>query len=122
MTLLYEAALLATIAVVGWIVLDIATDPLRRRRLEAVGALALSALVWAAGELLLQHADSGEERIAVRRLLFAGVCSLPAAWVWSALVAARPHERYTRRLFALLLVPGALAWSCLFWDRGGRFI
>ena len=122
MTLLYEAALLATIAVVGWIVLDIAIDPLRRRRLEAVGALALSALVWAAGELLLHHASSGEERIAVRRLLFAGVCSLPAAWVWSALVAARPHERQTRRLFAALLVPGALVWSCLFWDRSGWFI
>jgi signal transduction histidine kinase len=122
MMLLYEVALLATIAVVGWIVLDIATDPLRRRRLEAVGALALAALVWAAGELLLQHADTGAERIAVRRLLFAGVCALPAAWVWSALAVARPHERYARSSFALLLVPGALAWSTLFWDRSGWFV
>jgi signal transduction histidine kinase len=122
MNLLYEAALLTTIAVVGWIVLDVASDPRRRRRLTPVGVLALSALLWAAGELLLQHAATGDQRIAVRRLLFAGVCALPAAWVWSAFAAARPFERRPAWLFPLLLAPGLFVWSCLFWDRSGLFI
>ena len=122
MMLLYEAALLATIAVVGWIVLDIASDPFRRRRLAAVGALALSALAWSAGELLVQDAASGAERILARRLLFAGVCSLPAAWLWSAFLAARPTAPPRRRLLVSLALPGALVYSCLFWDRGGLFL
>ena len=123
MSALYEAALLGTIAVVGWIVLDVMSDPVRRRRLESVGVLALAALAWAAGELLIRHADDPSEILAIRRVLFAGVCALPAAWVWSARAAAEPHDaRRSRRLFALLVVPGLLAYSCLFWDRGGRFI
>jgi signal transduction histidine kinase len=122
-SVLYEAALLGTIAVVGWIVLDVMSDPVRRRRLESIGVLAISALAWASGELLLQHASGPSERIAIRRVLFAGVCSLPAAWVWCARSAAEPHATWnSRRIFALLLVPGLLAWSCLFWDRGGLFM
>ena len=34
-----------------------------------------------------------------------------------------PHATaHSRRLFWLLVLPGLLAWSCLFWDRGGRFL
>jgi signal transduction histidine kinase len=122
-SVLYEAALLGTIAVVGWIVLDVLSDPVRRRRLESVGVLALSALAWASGELLLQHATGPENRIAIRRVLFAGVCTLPAAWVWCARAAAHPHETWGgRRFFAVFALPGLLAWSCLFWDRSGLFI
>jgi signal transduction histidine kinase len=120
--LLYEGALLGTIAVVGWIVLEIASDPFRRRRLASVGVLAFSALIWSAGEMLLQHADSPADRILARRVLFAGVCSLPAAWVWSSLLAARTAAPPARRLLMLLVLPGALAYSCLFWDRTGLLI
>jgi len=122
MALLYEGALLCAIAVLGWMVFDIATDPLRRQRLAPVGTLALSALVWSAGELLVQHAASPAERILARRVLFAGVCSLPAAWVWSACLAARPDAPPGPRLFLLLGLPGAFVYSCLFWDRGGLFL
>jgi signal transduction histidine kinase len=122
-SVLYEAALLGTIAVVGWIVLDVMSDPVRRRRLESVGVLALSALAWAAGELLLRHASEPSEVITIRRVLFAGVCTLPAAFVWSARAAAEPHATaHARRLFALLVVPGLLAYSCLYWDRAGHFL
>lgn len=123
MSLIFDGALLCTIALAGWIALDIGIDPVRRRRLAPVGWLALAVLCWAAGELLIQHASSPSERIWVRRLLFAGVCFLPAAWLWSALVAARPEEtrRAGPRLVALLL-PGALVYSCLFWDREGWFL
>src|SRR5262245_45952124 len=122
MSLLYEAALLGTVAIVGWIVLDVAADATRRKRLGAVAALAFSVLLWSAGELLLWLVSSPEERIIVRRVLFAGVCALPAAWVWSTLVAARPHEPPSGKLFAALLAPGVIAWSFLFWDRSGLFL
>jgi signal transduction histidine kinase len=120
--LLYDGALLATIAVVGWVVLDIASDPLRRRRLASVGVLGLAALVWAAGELLVQHATSADERLLARRVLFAGVAVLPTAWVWSALHAAPLAAPPTRRFLLLLALPGAAAYSCLFWDRAGLFL
>jgi signal transduction histidine kinase len=120
--LLYEGALLGTIAVLGWIVLEIASDPFRRRRLASVGVLALSALIWSAGEMLIQHAASPAERVLARRVLFAGVCSLPTAWVWSALLAARVGASPARRLLVLLALPGAFVYSCLFWERGGLLI
>lgn len=119
MLLLYQAALLAAVAVNGWIVLDVAIEARRRRRLAPVAVLAGAALLWAAGELLLHQAATPEQRIAVRRLLFAGVCTLPAAWVWSALVAARPLSPRPRWLFPVLLAPGLAAWSFFFWDESG---
>ncbi len=122
MAVLLDGALLATVAVVGWMVLDIASDAVRRRRLAAVGALALAALAWASGELLVQHAASPEERLLARRVLFVGVCMLPAAWVWSALAAGGIEPGRGRRWFALLVLPGILTWSCLFWDRQGLFL
>jgi signal transduction histidine kinase len=111
----YEAALLATLAILGWVALDVLLDPARRRRLGCVAALSLAALVWTAGTVLLLHARTPDEVIAARRLLFAGVSTLPAAWVWCALVAARPHAlRRARRAFAALVAPGLAVWACLF--------
>jgi signal transduction histidine kinase len=121
--LLPDLALIATLVVVGWGTLDIAVDRVRRRRLEALGVLGAAAGVWIAGELLLQNAASPAERLFARRILFAGVCVVPPAWLWSALVAPRLHEtRRYRRLFGVLLLPGAFFWSCLFWDQRGWFI
>jgi signal transduction histidine kinase len=121
--LLYDGALLATIAVVGWVILDIASDPHRRRRFASVGVLGLAALIWAVGELLVQDAASPQERLLARRVLFAGVALLPWAWVWSALVAVPPRAPSSGRLLVVLLaLPGAAAYSCLFWDRDGLFL
>src|SRR4030095_746747 len=122
MASLVEAALLATVAAVGWMGLDIASDPVRRRRLACVGALAFAALAWASGELLVQHAASPAERLLARRLLFAGVCLLPAAWVLSGLAAAGAETARARRVAALLLLPGGFTWSCLFCEHQGLFL
>jgi signal transduction histidine kinase len=122
MALLFDGALLATVAAVGWIVIDVASDPARRRRLACVGALAVAALLWVSGELLVHHSASPVERLWARRVLFLGVCMLPPAWVWSVRVAAGVDAARARRSAALLALPGALAWSCLFWDRSGLFL
>ena len=116
----YEMALLSTVAITAWIALDVGLDRPRRRRLQCVVALAAAALAWAAGELLLRHATSPAEVIASRRILFAGICSLPAAWVWSAWIAARPDAATrARRVSLALLAPCLLAYSCLYLAPGG---
>ncbi len=121
--MLYEIALLATIGFVSWIALDVGLDGPRRRRLQCVLALSLAALAWSAGELLLRHASAPSEVIGARRILFAGICTLPAAWVWCALVAARPDaDAFARRLFGALLVPGLVAYACLYVAPGGLFV
>jgi two-component system NtrC family sensor kinase len=112
---LYQVAVLTTIAIVGWCALDVWLDPARRRRLACVGVLSVAAFLWSAGTLLLIHAGSPAELLAARRLLFAGVCLLPAAWVWCALVAAYPHApALQRRRFYALLAPGLAVYACLY--------
>jgi signal transduction histidine kinase len=111
----YQLALLATIAIVGWCAFDVWLDPARRRRLACVGTLSVAAFAWSAGTLLLLHADSPGAVLAARRVLLSGVCLLPAAWVWCALVAAHPHApTRQRRRFLALLVPGAAVYACLY--------
>ena len=98
-------------------------DPVRRRRLPCVLALSASALLWAAGELLKRHAQVPSEILISRRILFAGVCSLPAAWVWCAAIIRRPDAPVAaRRIFLALLAPGLAAYSCLYFAPGGAFI
>ncbi len=112
---LFDLALLATIAIVGWCALDVWLDPARRRRLACVGTLSVAAFAWSAGTLLLVHADTPAAVLAARRVLFAGVCLLPAAWVWCALVAAHPHAlAQQRRRFLAMLMPGLAVYACLY--------
>jgi signal transduction histidine kinase len=119
----YELALLATIAVVAWIALDVANDAGRRHRFQSVLVLALSALVWASGELLLHHAQSPDAVLAARRVLFLGVCALPAAWVWSALTVASPDSvARPRRIFFALWAPSLAAYAGLYLAPGGVFV
>ena len=115
MVLLYDAALLATIALTGWCTFDILFDPLRRRLLGCVAWLCTSAILWTAGTLLLLDAHTPSEVLAGRRILFAGVCTLPATWVWCAVLAAYPDARGTaRRVFLALLLPGIAAYAGLY--------
>jgi signal transduction histidine kinase len=120
----YEATLLVAMALAGWCALDVLFDPLRRRRLACVGVLALSAFAWTAGTLLLLHARSPDSVLLARRILFAGVCVLPAAWVWCALAARRRPEtdRMAGRAFLALLVPGLATYALLFTAPSGAFV
>jgi signal transduction histidine kinase len=121
--MIYEIALLVSVALVAWMALDVAFDPLRRRRLSCVLALSIAGLLWAAGELLRRHAHAPPDIILARRILFAGVCSLPAAWVWCALIARRPDAFVAaRRIFFAMLAPGLVAYSCLYLAPGGAFV
>jgi len=107
----------------AWIAVDIATDASRRRRLCCVVVFALSALAWSAGELLLRHAATPAEVLVARRILFAGVCTLPAAWVWSALTAALPNAvARPRRIFLGLFLVSMVPYAFLYLAPGGEFI
>ncbi|HMD59888.1 MAG TPA: histidine kinase N-terminal 7TM domain-containing protein, partial [Opitutaceae bacterium] len=104
--MLYDASLVMVIGLTAWIAADIFVDRTRRRRLWCVVVLAMSAFAWSAGELMVRHSATPPEVLAWRRILFAGVCTLPAAWVWSALTAAYPNAvAWPRRIFFLLLLP-----------------
>jgi signal transduction histidine kinase len=132
MPVLYEIALLATVGAVVWIALDVGLDPARRRRFGCVLVLALSAFAWTSGELLLHQAGSPGAIAAARRFLFAGVCTFPAAWVWTSWVAARPQQAARAHwTFLALWVPSLVAyfapgnlfldWSAMPAQRGAFF-
>jgi two-component system, NtrC family, sensor kinase len=121
MSLGYELVLLLTIALVGWCALDVLADSTRRRRLASLAVLALTALAWTGGTLLVLHAQTPEQLLAARRICFAGVCALPPAWVWCVLEGTRPQAR-PLRVFAWLMVPAVLAYSGLFFAPGGAFV
>jgi signal transduction histidine kinase len=120
--MVYDASLLIVVGLTAWIAADILADRARRKRLGCVVVLALAALCWSAGELMVRHATTPAEVLAWRRVLFAGVCTLPAAWVWSALTAAHPGAVVaSRRIFFLLLLPSIAFYACLY-VAPGRFV
>jgi signal transduction histidine kinase len=122
-SLAYEFALLATIALVGWCALDVLFDATRRRRLACVAVLASAALAWAAGTLLQLSAATPAEVLTARRICFAGIALLPPAWVWCALHGSRLDGRPgARRLFGLLLVPSLAAYAFLFVAPNAAFV
>ncbi|HYB12770.1 MAG TPA: ATP-binding protein [Myxococcota bacterium] len=121
MPLIYDAALLGVIGLSAWIGADIAVVRTRRRRLWCVVVLALAAFPWASGELLVRHATTPGDVLAARRILFAGVCALPAAWVWSALTAAYPNAVWPKRIFFLLLLVSMVPYATLYVAPGGVF-
>src|SRR5215472_15652913 len=118
--MIYDATLLIVIGLTAWIAMDIVLDRVRRKRLGCVVLLAMAAFCWAAGELMVRHANTPAQVLAWRRILFAGVCTLPAAWVWSALAAAHPEApARSRKVFFLLLVPSMIFYSSLYVAPGG---
>ncbi len=70
--MIYDLALVGTVGVCGWIALDILVATAWRHRIASVATLAAAALCWAAGELLVRHAEAASDVIAARRLLFLG--------------------------------------------------
>ena len=65
--MLYELGLVVTIAICGWIALDLLASTGWRRGSLAVGCMAASAGVWAAGDLLIRTANGPAEQLAALR-------------------------------------------------------
>lgn len=120
--MLYDLALVGTVGVCGWIALDLLVAAAWRHRIASVATLAAAALCWAAGELLVRHAEAASDVVAARRLLFLGVCALGPAWLWSALEARSPEWTRRRRwvLGAVALLSLA-SYSALYWDPATLF-
>jgi signal transduction histidine kinase len=120
---LYELGLVATIAICGWIALDLLTSKGWQRRALAVACLAAFGAVWAAGDLLVRAASDEAERLFALRLNYLGVAVVPLSLLAVAAQAARP--RWWRKA-PWVLGAGALlpffGFSCLFWDGGHLFV
>jgi len=120
---LYELGLVVTIAICGWIALDLLASTGWRRGSLAVGCMAASAGVWAAGDLLIRTASGPVEQLAALRVNYLGICVLPLSYLAAAAQAARPRWwRHVRLVFAIAALPALLTYSCLFWDSAQWFV
>jgi signal transduction histidine kinase len=118
----YELGLIATVAISGWITLDLAFAPRSRRPSLALAGLALAGGLWAAGDLLLLRALDPAAHLFARRVVYLGVCALPICWLATSLEAARPEWSIRAgRWLMLLALPSAVFYSCLYWDSGAWF-
>ena len=121
--MLYDLGLAATVAICGWIALDLTTSSGWRRRLLAVVALAASVALWATGDLLIPRASSPADLRFARRLDYLGICALPLSFLVLAAQSARPRWwRHARRAIALAALPSLLVYSCLFWNSEAWFV
>jgi signal transduction histidine kinase len=119
----YELGLLGTIVVGLWIAVDVGSACGDRGKRLGLVLLGAAGTIWAAGQFALDQAIRPAEIVLARRVLFAGACGLPIAWLASAAQAAR--AAWLVRFPWLLLVaalPLAFAYSCLYWDSQGRFV
>jgi signal transduction histidine kinase len=119
---LYELGLVATIAICGWIALDLLTAQNWRRGV-AVACLAAFAISWAAGDLLIRSAASEAERLLALRLNYLGVATVPLSLLAVAAQAARP--RWWRRAPLAMVLAAILplfSFSFLFWESGAWFV
>jgi len=121
--MLYDLGLVATVAICGWLALDLLASTGWRRRAFSVVLLALACGLWATGDLLLSRtATMDEVRFAIR-VNYLGICLLPIAWIAVAAQAARPAWwRHARWVLGAVALPQAFFYSCLFWDEGAWFI
>lgn len=120
--MLYDVGLLFTVAVTGWLVLDLVLAPGPRAGTRPLGALGLCGGFWAAGELLAQHSPDPESRMLARRILYLGACFIGVAWLWLGLQASRALERAgVGGWLVLAAVPPVLFYSGLYWDDPARW-
>ena len=121
--MLYDLGLAATVAICGWIALDLLTSTGWRRRSLAVVAMAAAVAVWATGDLLIGRARTPAEVLLARRVDYLGICALPLSFLALAAQSAQPRWwRHARAVIPLVALPSLLVFSCLFWDDGTRFV
>src|SRR5690606_16402558 len=121
--MLYDLGLVATVAICGWLALDLLTATGWRRRALSVVLLAAACGLWATGDLMLSRAGTAGEVTFSIRVNYLGICLLPVAWIAVAAQAARPRWwRHAGWVLGALSLPPAFVYSALFWDPGGLFI
>lgn len=121
--MLYDLALLCTVGIGLWIILDLLRGVSRSVELVQLLGFSVTASLWAGGELVIQLGQEASDFLFGRRILYAGACFLPLFWLWIAARAA--GARWVRRapwLLVLGAVPPALFYSCLYWDTRGGFV
>src|SRR5262249_31017136 len=115
--------LAATVAICGWIALDLLTSTGWRRRSLAVAAVALAIGLWAAGDLLVTRASTPGDRLFARRIDYLGICALPLSFLTLAAQSANPPWwRHAQRVIPLAALPSLFVFSCLFWDSEAWFV
>lgn len=121
--MLYDLGLVATVAICGWLALDLLTATGWRRRAISVALLAIACGLWATGDLLLLRAGTDAEAALALRINYLGIASLPVAWVAVAGQGARPAWwRRAGWVLGAAALPMAFFYSCLFWDDGRLFV
>lgn len=79
--------------------------------------------MWATGELMVRLATTPDEILWARRVFYFASAGLPAVWFWLGARTAGPawYVRDPRRV-ALAFAAPIFFYSCLYWERGGRFV
>lgn len=114
--MLDDLGLVLTVAICGWIALDLLTSTGWRRRALSVAVMALAAGVWATGDLLVVRAESAADALLARRINYLGICALPVAWIACAAQAAQPAWwRRGRRVVLACCLPAVFTYSSLYW-------
>ena len=112
-----------TIAVAGWLTINALHGREAGPGTRSFAAFGIIIGLWSLGELLMMGAQSPEHRIHARRVFFLGAAGLPPAWFWLSARSAGPSW-YAKRpwLVAAAFAAPAFFYSCLYWDRGLRFV
>ena len=119
----YDVGLTLSVAIGGWLALDVAMAEGWRRRGVSIGVLGAASVVWAGAELLLRVADEASAFALLRRALYLAVFCGTFAWYRIALEADLPRWfRERPSLASLPLIPLAFIWSCLWWAPDGTVI
>jgi hypothetical protein len=120
---LYELGLVITVAICGWIALDLLAPAGSRRGSCAIACMAAAAGIWASGDLLARSASDPADYLAALRINYLGICALPLAFLAVAAQAAQPRWwRHARVVFAVAALPALLTYSCLYWDSARWFV
>jgi len=112
-----------TIAVAGWLTISALHGREAGPGTRSFAAFGVIIGLWSLGELLLMGAVTAEDRTLARRVFYLGAAGLPPAWFWLSARSANP-DWYAKRpgLVAPAFAAPAFFYSCLYWDRGVRFI
>jgi len=119
----YDAGLIASVAIGGWMALDVAMAEDWRRRSITLGLLGAFGALWAAAELLLRVADTPAEFAGGRRLLYLGTAGATFCWYWVAVEADSPRWfRDGRWRIGIAALPLVVIHSLLYWGPDGLVI